>query len=73
MKNLIISPVAAYKVVKIVCVQPINAGALITEVESEADFRPRQRQVSMIQSQEMNPTRQYSFRSQGVQHARYYI
>ena len=34
----------------------INAGASIAEMESETDSRPRQRQVSMLQSKEMNST-----------------
>ena len=40
-----------------------NGGASIAEIESEIDSRPQQGQVSMFQSQEMNSTAQYSFRT----------
>ena len=35
----------------------------IAEMESETDSRPPQGQISMLQSQEMNSTAQYSFRT----------
>ena len=34
----------------------INTGTSITEMESDIDSRPRQGQISMLQSQEMNST-----------------
>ena len=45
------------------CIVLMDASTLITEMESETDSQPRQWQVSMLQSQEMNSTVQYSFRT----------
>ena len=41
----------------------MDASASITRMGSETDSRPRQGQVSMLQSQEMNSTAQYSFQT----------
>ena len=44
----------------------IDASASIVEMESKTDYRLR---VSMLQSQEMNSTAQYSFQTRGMTRA----